>query len=102
MVDSEFEDPPKKKRPSGRNGATDAEMRSIYNRNQFRNVPTHCVDASAKFQAYYDKYHKLYQELQADPSRLLKEHRKLMDMHDHVAQMKRDIIESARDKSEDR
>ncbi|OBT44637.1 hypothetical protein VE00_04416 [Pseudogymnoascus sp. WSF 3629] len=102
-VDSEFDEPPKKKRPSGRgNGATDAEMKSIYNRNQFRHVPTHCIDASAKFQTVYDRYLKLYQELQADPSRLLNEHRKLMDLHDRVAQMKREIIESARDKSEDR
>ncbi|KFY84417.1 hypothetical protein V500_09334 [Pseudogymnoascus sp. VKM F-4518 (FW-2643)] len=101
-VDSEFDEPPKKKRPSGRNGATDAEMKSIYNRNQFRHVPTHCIDASAKFQIVYDRYLKLYQELQADPSRLLNEHRKLMDLHDRVAQMKREIIESARDKSEDR
>lgn len=102
-VDSEFDEPPKKKRPSGRgNGATDAEMKSIYNRNQFRHVPTHCIDASARFQTVYDRYLKLYQELQADPSRLLNEHRKLMDLHDRVAQMKREIIESARDKSEDR
>ncbi|KFZ05835.1 hypothetical protein V501_07981 [Pseudogymnoascus sp. VKM F-4519 (FW-2642)] len=101
-VDSEFDEPPKKKRPSGRNGATDAEMKSIYNRNQFRHVPTHCMDASARFQTVYDRYLKLYQELQADPSRLLNEHRKLMDLHDRVAQMKREIIESARDKSEDR
>ncbi|OBT65543.1 hypothetical protein VE03_04934 [Pseudogymnoascus sp. 23342-1-I1] len=99
-VDSEFDEPPKKKRPAGR--ATDAEMKSIYNRNQFRHVPTHCIDASARFQTVYDRYLKLYQELQADPSRLLNEHRKLMDLHDRVAQMKREIIESARDKSEDR
>lgn len=101
-VGSEFDEPPRKKRPMGRNGATEAEMKSIYNRNQFRHVPTHCMDASAKFQIVYDRYLKLYQELQADPSRLLNEHRKLMDLHDRVAQMKRDIIESARDKSEDR
>lgn len=102
VVDSEFDEPPRKKRPMGRNGATEAEMKSIYNRNQFRHVPTHCMDASAKFQIVYDRYLKLYQELQADPSRLLNEHRKLMDLHDRVAQMKREIIESARDKSEDR
>lgn len=101
-VDSEFDEPPKKKRPSGRNGATEAEMKSIYNRKQFRHVPTHCMDASARFQTVYDRYLKLYQELQADPTRLLNEHRKLMDLHDRVAQMKREIIESARDKSEDR
>ncbi|KFX98773.1 hypothetical protein V490_02130 [Pseudogymnoascus sp. VKM F-3557] len=101
-VDSSFDDHPKKKRPTGRNGVTEAEMKSIYNRNQFRHVPTHCIDASTKFQLLYDRYLKLYQELQADPSRLLNEHRKLMDLHDRVARMKSDIIESARDKSEDR
>ncbi|KFY52179.1 hypothetical protein V496_08639 [Pseudogymnoascus sp. VKM F-4515 (FW-2607)] len=101
-VDSEFDDHPKKKRPTAGGRVTDAEMKSIYNRNQFRHVPTHCIDASAKFQTVYDRYLKLYQELQADPSRLLNEHRKLMDLHDRVARMKREIIESARDKSEDR
>lgn len=101
-VDSELEESPKKKRPFGYTGVSDAEMRSVYDKGQFRHVPIQCLEASAKFQVFYDRYHKLYLELKADPGRLQKEHRELMDMHDRLAEMKKDIIESARDKSRDR
>jgi len=99
IIGSELDESPKKKK---RNAATDAEMRSVYDKSQFRHIPSQCLDASARFQVVYGEYHKLYMELQADPTRLRKEHRKLMDMHDMLASMKREIIEAARDKSEDR
>jgi RNA polymerase II elongation factor ELL len=98
IIGSELGESPKKKR----NAATEAEMRSVYDKSQFRHIPSQCLDASARFQVVYGEYHKLYMELQADPTRLAKEHRKLMDMHDMLASMKREIIEAARDKSEDR
>jgi len=47
---------------------------------------------SAKFKVYYDAYAKLHRELTANESRRKTEIKNLLEMHERLSKMKREIL----------